>query len=311
MTDIDIMEIFKKQQKLAYLKEQCETKNFSKSPVFSDENPDSSSARFLQDIVLQLHKAQKRQRFQRFCKYFAVSFFIITLALFLYLTYTFSFSKDSETDTSTGVQSLATLAQDEIDKGNYKKAHELLEESFRQYPDNFAGTMTYFNLYQAEKNYDQAAWTLIHYLNDIYGIRNVTETTFAYTSLQAFSGTLSEEMQKKYDECIRQCQKSAGRFQSIQNLIDTKNYTEALTLCNTLKAQNVSDSVLMDYYYKCYTELKDYESCAKYLIAYETALKDSKDELAYLSDHSTISYYAEQIYPYVSQKTQKELDSLI
>ena len=307
----DIIEILQKQQELAHLKEHGDTRNFFKKPVFSNKGSDGSSAAFLQNIILQLYQVHKKQARRRFWKYFTISFTCIILAFSLYFTYTVLLPRSSESDADTYPQTLVTLAQDEIDKGNYKKAHELLEESFLQYPDSFAGTMTYFNLYQAEKNYDQAAWTLIHYLNDIYGIRNVTETTFAYTSLQAFSGTLSEEMQKKYDECIRQCQKSAGRFQSIQNLIDTKNYTEALTLCNTLKAQNVSDSVLMDYYYKCYTELKDYESCAKYLIAYETALKDSKDELAYLSDHSTISYYAEQIYPYVSQKTQKELDSLI
>lgn len=296
-----ITDILKKQQELEFLKEQCQ------ACQIDDLNPPVST--FCDNIFSVLHQAQKKQTQDRILKLLTRLFISIALLTPLVVLCIFSFSNTSEP--TEEISTLVTMTQDEIDKDNYDKARKLLEESFKEYPDSFAGTMTYFNLYEAEKNYDQAAWTLIHYITDIYGIQNVTDSMIPYATLKDFSRPLSEEMQSKYDACIQECQKSAGRFHSVQTLIETGNFKEALILCDSLKSQHVSDSVLIDYYCKCYTSLEEYEACADYLIEYGTDLQRKGDQTEYKSQHANISYYIKQIYHKVSHETQKKLDSFI
>lgn len=293
-----ITDILMKQQELESLKEQYK--------YGQTHSPRQFSSKFSKLIFSAIHRAQKRQtrnrKFKLITLLFIASAFIIPLAIIL-----LSSIYLPDTQGPGEITTLVTMAQDEIADGNYSKARQLLDESFKENPDNFAGTMAYFDLYNAEKNYDQAAWTLIRFINEIYGVQNVTDTTYPYQKLKDFSNPLSEDMQKKYEICIQNCEKSAGLFQALKTMIDTENFRDALALCDSLQSQNVKKNILINYYCPCYIGLKEYEICARYLIDYGTSLPNRQDDITHVTEHSTISYYAEKIYPELSADTQKEL----
>lgn len=298
-----ITEILAKQQELEALKEQYKYGQTHSSKQYS--------SKFCKHIFSVLHKAQKKQKRNKKIKLgtnlFIISAFLIPLAIIL-ISYIFS----PETYKDPGeITTLFTLAEKEIAHGNYDKARLYLEESFKENPDNYAGTITYFDLYNAEKNYDQAAWTLIRYINEIYGIQNVMDDTQPYQKLKEFSKPLSEDMQKKYDACIRECEKSAGLFHALETMIDTENFRDALALCDSLKSQKVNDNILIRYYCSCYIGLKEYEACARYLIDYGVSLQNKPDDINQHLDLASISYYVKKIYSEVSEETQKELEDYL
>lgn len=139
----------------------------------------------------------------------------------------------------------------------------------------------------------------------------MTKLSILYTQLvQVGTHHLSPDVQKRYDECIAQCEKGNARRMAIWSLMNDQKYEEALELCKDFHESGISYSVLFEDYNLCYNHLEKYEEYAEFLIDIAKQLPEEDDYYDDLPDRYRVINCLKSVYPKVSEETQKKIDEL-
>ena len=298
-------------QEILLKKQEIEQLNLHSPSLYVNEKDAAEfSGKYAQKILDQCRRIQRRERFWhiRFTAafIFTVLISILTIANLLRIWSGIRiFQVPSE-----NIQTSVTLAEDAMENGDYETARLLLDQFLTEHPDSPAAVLAYSDLYELEKEYDQAAELLISYIDRYYLPYNIAEGNLFYQELKEISGSLSEDTQKAYDKCIDSCAKSAALFSSIDLLIEREHYQSALELCDSQKEKGCFDSLLFEYYHICYMELEEYELYADYLIKQATEVQNQEGYVLGLPLKSQVISRIEEVYPLVSSETQSRIDAL-
>ena len=307
-------EILHKQQDFEYLKKQ----NITSKRQLQELRSQTSSS-YILHILKQCIQINRHTGLHRisFILSNVISTVILLIAVVLMLRAWLSAPHNSSVSVPSAISTYSdetpyTQAQNAIDKGNSAKARNILEAANTS-PNTFAGALTYSDLYESEKNYDQAADVIITFITDIIGTHNITETSLLYTRmLELENMDLSSDERAKFAICMDACKQSASKFETIDALIQEENYKTALELCDAQKAAGSSEYILFGLYHTCYINLKLYETYAFKLIdlAEKVQVLESKDYTYQYPDSHRIKHYLEEVYPFVTSDTQKKIDAL-
>lgn len=208
-------------------------------------------------------------------------------------------------------QTTVLRAEAAMDEGDYDSAEEILDSEKEKNTNTFAGSLTYSELYNAQGRYDEAALVVLNFIDHYYPTVNMHPNAPLYQQLKNITGTLSPEVQTRYDKCITECEESGEVYDSIYALIQADRFQAALELCNTRKKAGAFDSALFEYYNDCYMGLKKYEEFADYLIELiENYPPDDSPAQLEVPFKSWVISCMEEIYPNLSAETQQRMDDL-
>lgn len=295
-----LLEILHKQQQLEYLKKQNITSPHQLQELCSQIPGEYSSQILKQCSRINHHTAT-----------YLLSFILSNILACIILLCTIIILLSSlHTTPKNKFETPYTQAQEAIDNGDLQKARDILERNNTP-SDTFAGALTYSSLYEAEKNYDDAADVIITFITDIMGTQSILEASPLYTRMLEIGNlNLSSAEKVKYEACMDACRQSAAKFSSISSLIEEKDYKAALRFCDEQKANGSSEYVLFQFYYLCYTTLEEYETFALKLIDLTEKVKETGDFTYQYPNLSDIKYHLKEVYPYVSSETQTKIDNL-
>lgn len=328
--------IFHKQQELEYLKSQS-----SLSLHDLKKECKTSESFYKKQIFKQYQKIRQGPCIYQFLcnlsQILASTLLILTVICIVFLLLAARFSSDavnlpdsentattqetSNSPNSAKIQHISAAAnhldgiigeiQDALLDNEYENARNLLTGNAIA-PDNLSAVLCYVELYEHDQDYDRAADIMISYITDIWNPQNIAiKDNPAYTGLvEVGSHPLSKNIQTRYDTCLNACDEAAARFAAVRSLIKEKDYESALELCTTLKQDGTSDNMLFWYLNDCYRNLEKYEDYAAYLISLQKEVKKETYFSLYLPTESSVHYALQEVYPYVSDKTRKEIDSL-
>lgn len=307
-----LLEILHKQQDFEYLKKQNITSKYQLQELRSQTSSSYTSRILKQCLQMNRHTGVYRLSFI-LSNVLSTVILLISVVLLLHawlsVPHSSSISVPSAISTDS-TETPYTQAQDAIDKGDTAKARNILE-STNTPSDTFAGALTYSDLYESEKNYDQAADVIITFITDIIGTHNITKTSLLYTRmLELENMDLSSDERTKFETCLDACKQSASKFETIDALMKEKNYETALELCDAQKADGSSEYMLFELYHTCYMSLKLYETYAFKLIDLAEKVQEVGDYTYQYPDSHRIKHYLEEVYPFVTSDTQKKIDAL-
>ncbi|MDE7416640.1 MAG: hypothetical protein K2N44_10140 [Lachnospiraceae bacterium] len=219
-------------------------------------------------------------------------------------------------EASTNSSPTANLTQSPLEKaeaaiksGDYDTARAILTDKMEEYPYGTFYFITYSRLCQLEGRHDEAAMTMINFLNNVNGTQNVqTSNNQLYIQLKELTGPFSPDVEKSYQECVTACEESIENFNFLKTLIENKKYKLALRFCDSMRQENVTDYQLYTYYFTCYTELGEYEECASYFLS----LVANWNEISYtdrLLLESPVQNNLDKLKPHVSAETQEKIDA--
>ena len=307
-----MLEILHKQQNLEYLKKQNITSKHQLQELRS-QTSNSYTLRILkQCLQMNRHTSIYKLSFI-LSNVLSTVILLVSVVLLLHawlsVPHSSSISVPSAISTDS-TETPYTQAQDAIDKGDTAKARNILE-STNTPSDTFAGALTYSDLYESEKNYDQAADVIITFITDIIGTHNITGSSLLYTRmLELENMDLSSDERTKFETCLDACKQSASKFETIDALMKEKNYETALKLCDAQKADGSSEYMLFELYHTCYMNLKLYETYAFKLIDLAEKVQEVGDYTYQYPDSHRIKHHLEEVYPFVTSDTQKKIDAL-
>lgn len=201
-------------------------------------------------------------------------------------------------------------AEAAIEAKDYTNAKKILDSQKYRNENTFAGALTYSELYNLTGDYDNAALVIMNFMEKHYPAINIHSQSPLYTYLQDISGTLSSDVQKKYDECMAECKKSAEFYDHMDSLVKNEDYQTALDLCNTRKQEGALDSTLFVYYEYCYMGLEKYEEFADYLIEIIKNYPSDVYSLVEVPSDDLISLDISKVYPHLSAEKKREIDNL-
>lgn len=297
-----LLNILHKQQAFEYLKKQNITSKHQIQELYNQTSGTYASQVLHQCIRMNRHTGTYRLSFI-FSNILATA--ILSIAVILLIN---AWTPSPAPDSS--IESPYSLAQDAIQDGNSEQARAILENNLIP-SDTFAGAITYSELYELEKKYDQAADVIITFITDVIGTRNILNASPLYTRMTELQNMqLSSEERKKFDTCMNACKQSAAKFASISTLIENKNYEAALELCDIQKADGSSEYILFNFYHICYMNLKEYETYALKLITLANEIKKEKEFSYQLPELTQVKYNLKDIYPHVSPETQEKITAL-
>lgn len=297
-----LLEILHKQQDFEYLKKQNITSKHQLQELRSQISSPYASKILTQCIRMNRHTGTYQFSF---ILSNILATVILSVAVILLIN-----AWTTAPDPETKIETPYSQAQEAIDNGDSEKAHSILETNNTS-SDTFAGAMTYSDLYELEKNYDQAADVIITFITDVLGTQNILEASPLYTRmLELENMELSSEEKQKFDTCMSACKQSAAKFASISALIENKNYEAALELCDTQKANGSSEYILFEFYHTCYIKLEEYETYALKLIDLAKKVQKVGNYTYQYPDSHRIKYYLKEVYPFVTSDIQKNIDAL-
>ena len=307
-----LLEILHKQQDFEYLKKQNITSKHQLQELRNQTSSSYTSRILKQCLQMNRHTGVYRLSFI-LSNVLSTVILLISVVLLLHawlsVPHSSSISVPSAISTDS-TETPYTQAQDAIDKGDTAKARNILE-STNTPSDTFAGALTYSDLYESEKNYDQAADVIITFITDIIGTHSITGSSLLYTRmLELDNMDLSSDERTKFETCLDACKQSASKFETINALIKEKNYETALELCDAQKADGSSEYMLFELYHTCYMNLKLYETYAFKLIDLAEKVQEVGDYTYQYPDSHRIKHYLEEVYPFVTSDTQKKIDTL-
>ena len=307
-----LLEILHKQQDFEYLKKQNITSKHQLQELRNQTSSSYTSRILKQCLQMNRHTGVYRLSFI-LSNVLSTVILLISVVLLLHawlsVPHSSSISVPSAISTDS-TETPYTQAQDAIDKGDTAKARNILE-STNTPSDTFAGALTYSDLYESEKNYDQAADVIITFITDIIGTHSITGSSLLYTRmLELDNMDLSSDERTKFETCLDACKQSASKFETINALIKEKNYETALELCDAQKADGSSEYMLFELYHTCYMNLMLYETYAFKLIDLAEKVQEVGDYTYQYPDSHRIKHYLEEVYPFVTSDTQKKIDTL-
>lgn len=224
---------------------------------------------------------------------------------------------DTETASSSDVedwnlpQTTVLRAESAMKENDYDLAEEILDSEKEKNTNTFAGSLTYSEVYNAQGRYDDAAEVVLNFIDNYYPTVNMHPNAPLYQQLKNITGTLSPDVQTRYDQCITECEESGEVYDSIYALIKADRFQAALELCNTRKKDGAFDSALFEYYVDCYKGLEKYEEFADYMIGIlENYPPDDSRKQLEVPLKSWVISCMEEIYPQLSPETQKKIDDL-
>lgn len=202
----------------------------------------------------------------------------------------------------------ANEAEIAMRNGDYDTARSILTEKMAASPYGAFFFIDYSILCQLEGNQDEAAMTMVNFLNNSYFPQNIQSSqNLIYMRLTELTGPFSPDVQRAYQECIAACQQSMENFASLDSFMENEEYQLALQLCNSMQHENTRADLLCLYYYTCYTNLGEYEKCAAYFL--NLAEECQLEGYPYLLLPSiTIKDKLTELKPYVSTETQQKID---
>lgn len=200
-------------------------------------------------------------------------------------------------------------AKTAMQDGNYDTAHAILSEELDKNPKSAFALSTYAELCQLEGRHDEAAQTLIDYLDNISGTQNIQDGNLLYIQLEELTDPLSPDVEKARQKCLASCRESIENFNFLNTLIENGKYQMALNFCDSMRQQNVTDYNLYTYYFTCYTQLEKYEECAAYFLSLSDEWQTEGDIFTFrLPLKFTIRDKLNELKPYVSEATQQKID---
>lgn len=303
--------ILQRQQELEYLKKQ-NTGSKRQLQQLSQKLGSDYSRQILSQCS-KIHTIIRKRRFfslmrKIFLTLSAALFIFIFLALFRLRPFADSGLSTEETD-PFGDLPMVQL-QRAANDNDFDKVRDIIKENDFK-PDTFVTAWVFSMLYEHDQDYDQAATVILDFIDNYFDVRNMTKLSILYTQLvQVGTHHLSPDVQKRYDECIAQCEKGNARRMAIWSLMNDQKYEEALELCKDFHESGISYSVLFEDYNLCYKHLEKYEEYAEFLIDIAKQLPEEDDYYDDLPDRYRVINCLKSVYPKVSEETQKKIDEL-
>lgn len=203
----------------------------------------------------------------------------------------------------------ANEAETAMRNGDYDTARSILTEKMAEHPNGILLFIDYSILCHLEGNQDEAAMTMVNFLNNNYGTQNVpSRRGMLYQWMTELPGPFSPDVETAYQECMAACDKSIANFASLESFLENGEYQSALQLCDSMQHQNTNAELIYNYYYTCYMKLEKYEDCAAYFLGLANEWQTEEFPSTRLPFKSAIVQNLTELKPYVSTETQQKID---
>lgn len=198
-----------------------------------------------------------------------------------------------------------------IENGDYDTARAIFEEEKEKNPINGIILINYAEFCQLEGQHDEAAMLLINYLNDVSGTQNIEDGNGIYMKLKELTGPFSPDVEEAYQNCIAACDTAMENYEFLDSLMESEKYRLALHFCDAMHEENVTANNLCRYYYKCYTQLGEYEECAAYLLQLADQWEKEFSPLNATMLKYQVENRLEELRPFVCESTQQKIDAAL
>ncbi|MBO5372305.1 MAG: hypothetical protein J6A75_06260 [Lachnospiraceae bacterium] len=191
--------------------------------------------------------------------------FILSIILIAFPIYRNSHLFTIGTNSETLVSAIDDYHQNDTQSA-IVRFEKLMDKNYDEYIIYAYASDIYWN----RKDYDKSAYTLLHYLKNIYGKENISYSTRAYQTLKDkyYSGYLSEQMYQEIQDFLLSASAQCEAYSFIEQLIDRGDYTTALSLCENQMASGSDNYKLTCLYSYCLISLNQIDKAFLYIYTY-------------------------------------------
>ena len=161
-------------------------------------------------------------------------------------------------------------AREYYNKGKYNEASVRLQKLISNGFDGYAIYYYCSRISKSEGDYDSSAAAIEYFINQYYGIENITYDSRVYNDLKwAYDeGGLSPELSTRILELLNKASLYAKEYKSIDTSLDNENYLSVVHTCKLLLNEGACNYKLTVAYVYSLVMIKDYMTAYDYILHY-------------------------------------------